>query len=73
MERHSVDLVSLVAGSLVLGIGLLLISGGLTSLPLDWAGPLVAIGLGLVILMAAWTGNRDADKEANDDTAGSSA
>ena len=73
MQRHSVDLVSLVAGSLVLGIGLLLISGGLTSLPLDWAGPLVAIGLGLVILMAAWTDNRDLDKDANDDTAGSSA
>jgi hypothetical protein len=53
MERHRLDLVSLVAGSVVLGIGLLLISGGLTSLPMEWVGPLVAIGLGVVIIFAA--------------------
>jgi hypothetical protein len=60
MDRHPVDLISLVAGSVFLGIGLLLISGGLTSLPMDWVGPMVAIGLGVVILVAAWTGSRDA-------------
>ena len=53
MERHPVDLVSLVAGSVILGIGLLLISGGLTGLPMEWVGPLVAIGLGVVIIFAA--------------------
>jgi len=68
MERHRLDLVSLVAGSVVLGIGLLLISGGLTSLPMEWVGPVVAIGLGIVILVAAWTGSRDVDgKPASSD------
>jgi hypothetical protein len=59
MERHPVDLISLVAGSVFLGIGLVLISGGVTSLPMQWVGPMVAIGLGVVILVAAWTGSRD--------------
>jgi hypothetical protein len=53
MERHPVDLLSLITGSLVLGLGLLLLSGGLSGLPMEWAGPAVAIGLGVVILVAA--------------------
>ena len=53
MERHPVDLLSLVTGSTVLGLGLLLLSGGLSSSRMEWAGPAVAIGLGVVILAAA--------------------
>jgi hypothetical protein len=53
MERHPVDLLSLITGSLLLGLGLLLMSGGLSGLPMEWAGPAVAIGLGVVILVAA--------------------
>jgi hypothetical protein len=53
MERHPIDLLSLVTGSLVLGLGLLLLSGGLSGLPMEWAGPAVAIGLGVLILVAA--------------------
>ena len=53
MARHGVDMLSLVSGALVLGVGLLLLSGGLGGLPLEWVGPAVAIGLGILIVVAA--------------------
>jgi len=53
MARHPADLLSLVAGLLVLGLGLLLLSGGVGDIALEWAGPAVAIGLGVVIVVAA--------------------
>lgn len=53
MGRHSIDLLSLTAGLLFLGVGLLLLSGGLGGLDLEWAGPAVAIGLGVMILVAS--------------------
>ena len=53
MSRHPVDLLSIVTGLLVLGTGLLLLSGGLGALALEWVGPAVAIGLGVLILVAA--------------------
>ena len=62
MERHPADLLSLVAGLAVLGLGLLLMSGGVGDIPLEWVGPAAAIGLGVVIVAAAWS-NRDPDQE----------
>jgi hypothetical protein len=53
MARHPADLLSLVAGFAVLGFGLLLLSGGVGDIPMEWVGPTVAIGLGLTILLAA--------------------
>ena len=53
MSRHPVDLLSLVAGLMVLGLGLLLLSGGVGDIPMEWVGPSVAIGLGVVIVVAA--------------------
>jgi hypothetical protein len=53
MRRHSTDLFSLLAGLLVLGAGLLLLTGGVSDLPMEWVGPAVAIGLGALILFAA--------------------
>jgi uncharacterized membrane protein len=53
MSRHPADLLSLVAGLLVLGLGLLLLSGGVGDIPMEWVGPAVAIGLGVVIVVAA--------------------
>jgi hypothetical protein len=53
MGRHPVDLLSLTTGLLVLAVGLLLLSGGLNGLPMEWAGPAVAIGLGVLITVAA--------------------
>ena len=53
MGRHRVDLLSLFSGLPVLAVGLLLLSGGLNGLPMEWAGPAVAIGLGVLIAVAA--------------------
>jgi hypothetical protein len=53
VTRHPADLLSLAAGLVVLGLGLLLLSGGVGDLPMEWVGPLVAIGLGALILFAA--------------------
>jgi len=53
MARHPVDLLSFSAGVLVLALGLLLLTGGLGGLRLEWAGPVAAIGLGVLIVLAA--------------------
>jgi len=53
VTRHPADLLSLVAGLAALGLGLLLLSGGIGDLPMEWVGPLVAIGLGALIIFAA--------------------
>jgi hypothetical protein len=53
VTRHPADLLSLVAGLMVLGLGLVLLSGGVGDLPMEWVGPAVAIGLGALILFAA--------------------
>jgi hypothetical protein len=56
MRRHSLDALSLVFGLLFVAAGLLLLSGGPTlghNLPMEWVGPLVAIGLGAVLFLAA--------------------
>jgi TRAP-type C4-dicarboxylate transport system permease small subunit len=53
VTRHPADLLSLVTGLAVLAVGLLLLSGGLDQVPMEWVGPAVAIGLGALILFAA--------------------
>ena len=53
MARHPADLLSLVAGLALLGLGLLLLSGGVGDIRMEWVGPAVAIGLGAMILLAA--------------------
>jgi hypothetical protein len=53
VSRHPADLLSLVAGLAVLGLGLLLLSGGIGEIPMEWVGPVVAIGLGVLIVVAA--------------------
>ena len=63
MERHSADLFSLLSGLLVLGLGLLLLSGGVSEVPMEWVGPAVAIGIGLLIVVAARPG-RTPDEDA---------
>ncbi len=64
MARHPVDLLSFGAGLLTLAMGLLLLTGGLDGLRLEWAGPLVAIGLGVLIVLAA----RPRTEEGSDPT-----
>ena len=53
MARHPADVFSLLAGLMTLGLGLLLLSGGLNDVPMEWVGPVVAIGIGLMIVVAA--------------------
>lgn len=62
MQRHPADVFSLLAGLMTLGLGLLLLSGGLGDVPMEWVGPVVAIGIGLMILVAARPG-RDGDED----------
>ena len=67
MRRHPVDLFSFVSGLLVLAVGLVLLSGTLDQIPLEWVGPTAAIGLGVVIAIAARTTlvGRDASVETD--------
>ena len=62
MTRHPADLLSLLAGLAVLALGLVLLSGGVGDLPMEWVGPAVAIGLGVLIVFAARS-NRDPDED----------
>lgn len=61
MARHPADLFSLLAGLLTLGLGLLLLSGGVGQVPMEWVGPAVAIGVGLLIVVAARPGRAESE------------
>lgn len=51
MHRHPFARTRSSSGFLT--VGLLLLNGGTDGIPLDWAGPLVALGLGAVIATTA--------------------
>ena len=55
MRRHDFDALSFLFGLLFAGAGLVLLGGSAIreGLALPWAGPLVAIGLAILVLMAA--------------------
>jgi len=55
MRRHEFDPLSFVFGLLFAGTGLVLLGGGgvAAGLAVPWAGPVVAIGLGIVMVIAA--------------------
>ena len=55
MRRHDIDLLSFVVGLLFAGIGLALLGGSPVrgSVSLVWVGPVVAIGLGILVIIAA--------------------
>lgn len=53
MTRHPADVLSLLCGLLFAAVGLVLLSGGGGALSLTWVGPLVAIALGAVLVLAA--------------------
>ena len=56
MTRHPADLLSLLAGLAVLATGLVLLSGGVGDLPMEWVGPVVAIGLGITAMVGLFFG-----------------
>lgn len=55
MDRHPLDSVSFLFGLLFTGIGLLLLAGDPDrgSISLAWAGPVMALSVGLVVVLAA--------------------
>lgn len=67
MERHDVDPVSLLFGLLFAASGLALLTGDPTrgTVWLGWAGPAVAIGLGLLVILAVRPRRTEPDDEAS--------
>ena len=53
MNRHPADFLSLTFGLLFVAVGLVVYSGGIDALTLEWVGPLVAIVLGAFLILAA--------------------
>jgi cytochrome c-type biogenesis protein CcmH/NrfF len=53
MDRHGYDPVSFGFGALFLAAGLVLLTGRSGAVPMEWVGPAVAVGLGLLIVYAA--------------------
>ena len=53
MSRHPADLLSLAFGMLFAGIGLVLLTGGDAALSLAWIGPMTALALGILLIVAA--------------------
>jgi cytochrome c-type biogenesis protein CcmH/NrfF len=65
MERHDVDPVSLTFGLLFTIVGLMLLNDPTRSTVwLGWAGPAVAIGLGLLVVLAVRPRRAKPDDEA---------
>lgn len=54
MDRHELDLLSLLFGLMFAVVGLVLLTGDPArgSVSMAWAGPAAAIGLGLVVVLA---------------------
>ena len=53
MARHPADLLSLSFGLLFVAVALVLFSGGVETLSLEWVAPLAAIILGAVLILVA--------------------
>lgn len=55
MRRHDVDGLSLAFGLVFIAVGLVFLSGDPVhgTISLAWAGPIVAIGVGLLVVLAA--------------------
>ena len=73
MHRHDVDPLSLLFGLAFAAAGLVLLGGGAVQADLGfrWAGPLIAIGLAVVIVIAARPrGGADGEPEHQEDGVG---
>lgn len=65
MSRHPADLVSLSFGLLFAAIGLILSGGG--DLSLAWVGPLTAVALGGLLILAARSTRSPVDDKPPED------
>jgi hypothetical protein len=63
MARHPADLVSLAFGLLFAALGLVLLSGGAGALSLAWLGPLVAVALGGLLILAGRSARAEPDDQ----------
>lgn len=63
MARHAFDALSLAAGLLFTVCGLLLLSGGLGGLPMQWVGPLIAVLLAGILALGAGPPRRRPEEE----------
>ena len=63
MARHPADLLSLAFGLLFAALGLVLLSGGAGALSLAWLGPLVAVALGGLLILAGRSARTEPDDE----------
>lgn len=52
MTRHAFDALSFIFGVIILIAGVMLLNGRPSTDALEWVGPITAIGLGVVILVA---------------------
>jgi hypothetical protein len=64
MTRHPADVLSLFCGLLFAAVGLVLLSGGGGALSLTWVGPLVAIALGALLVLAARSAHRASEGQS---------
>ena len=68
MTRHQFDALSFIFGVIFLIAGVMLLSGRPSTDALEWVGPVTAIGLGVVILVATVPRRRtDAGDETEPD------
>ncbi|MBA2632764.1 MAG: hypothetical protein H0U86_07165 [Chloroflexi bacterium] len=67
MSRHRADPVSLMFGLLFAAIGLILLSGGDGALSLAWVGPLTAVALGALLILAARSTRTAPDEQPPED------
>lgn len=72
MTRHAFDALSFAFGVIILIAGVMLLSGRPSTDPLEWVGPVAAVGLGVVILVANLPrrGPRADDETADDEPMG---
>jgi hypothetical protein len=52
MERHAFDPISFIFGAIFVAAGLVLLTGDAESLALGWVGPIVAVGLAALLIIA---------------------
>jgi peptidoglycan/LPS O-acetylase OafA/YrhL len=66
MDRHPFDALSIVFGAIFVGAGLLLLTGDAESLTLRWLGPMVALGLAALVIVAVRPGRSHPDSDSDE-------